>query len=202
MVSAGKSLLGGIILGIVIVIALETLIALAFLSSQGVKNPFSFVKSVLGSIPQLSSINLTAIKEINLTSLKNLKNLVNLTKSSQQEAYVNITNISVVAKTNVSESQQNTSMLGLLTYKQVSKGFSVQAGSVVNYTFSLPDYIKLPMSVSSIKAFPSGFEVAYVIPKLPYSIEPGGQANFTVIIKVPDASYTGQLQINVSVSAS
>ncbi|MGC9157079.1 MAG: hypothetical protein ACP5GD_02770 [Candidatus Micrarchaeia archaeon] len=195
MASAGKALLGGIILGIIIVIALETLVALAFLSSQGVKNPFQFVKSVLSSIPQLSSLNLSAIKGINITSLKNL---ANITKQTSQKSYINVSEVVIVARLNVNESKKNASMLGLLTYKQAGNGFVSRTGSVSNYTFSIPDDTQFPMNIISVEAATPGFEVAYVFPKLPHEISPGGIGNFTAIIKMPSTGYSGNLLLNVS----
>ncbi len=199
MASAGKALLGGVILGIVLVIALETIIALAFLSIHGVKNPFQFVESVISSIPQLSSINLSVIKGLNLSSLKNV---ANVSSYLHQRSYVNVSSVVVVAKVNVNVSQHNSSESGSIIYKQSNNGFDVQAGSVVNYTFSFTDFTQFPMKVSSVEASTPGFDVLYVFPKLPYSIDPKESANFTAIIKTPDSSYSGPLQINASVSTS
>ena len=203
MASAAKALLGGIILGIIIVIAVETLVAVAFLSSQGVKNPFGFAGAVLSHVQELSKLNLSAIKSINITGIKSLANITKIAQSNatKSQAYVNVSNVSISGVLKVNTTQQNASVLGELTYEKSEKGFSRQAGSVANYTITIPDYTKFDMQINNISSGTQNFEVLYIIPKLPQTILPGSSSNFTLIVKLPDSAYAGRLRINFSASA-
>ncbi|MGC8676211.1 MAG: hypothetical protein ACP5T3_01695 [Candidatus Micrarchaeia archaeon] len=203
MASAGKALLGGIILGILVALALETLVALAFLSSQGVKNPFQFVGSLIKSLPTLSSINMSALsslKGINIGSLKNLSSI--MPAQQKQKDVVNVTSVYLYGVINVSTYTTDGTMRGSLDYNKTTPGFIGYSNSTSNYTVSIPDYSQFAMNVTQISVNTKGFEMLYLIPKLPRAIRPGSSENFTVILKLPSGAYSGPLQIGFSGSIS
>jgi hypothetical protein len=129
-------------------------VAVAFLSSQGVKNPFGFAGAVLSHVQELAKLNLSAIKSINITGIKSLANITKITQSNatESQAYVNVSNVSISGVLKVNTTQQNASVLGELTYEKSEKGFSRQAGSVANYTITIPDYTKFGMQINNISS--------------------------------------------------
>jgi len=182
MAFAGKTFLAGILLGIIIIVIVETLVALAFLSSEGVKNPFQFTGALLRALPSLSSLNISKPGAYN-------------TSKASTIGEINVSRITVYGVTYVhATGLTNGNVTGELKYTRTLPGFSTSSYNTFNYSLSIPNYSQFNMTLLNITT-DNGFSIESVSPKLPYSLAPNSTVKLVALIKAPK-SYTGILQIN------
>jgi len=85
---------------------------------------------------------------------------------------------------------------GALFYNTVVPGFSAAPNTSENYSIMLPNYSSLQMLVYTVGAATRNFTVAVTDPQVPSFIGPNSSKNFTLAIRLPNGAYAGELNIS------
>lgn len=107
-------------------------------------------------------------------------------------SYVNVSGTINVSSVNLTSQGK---LSGTLSYKATGKGFVAGLGNTQNYTVTIPNYSPFVMRVNTLSTQTQNFSTLTIRPNPPSTIGPNGSGNFTIRIKVPSRSYSGQLLI-------
>lgn len=185
-----KSILVGMLLGIIIVIGVESAIIALLLRNYSV-SPSNALSSLLGSTKAPSTpsaLNPTAHSNSITHSAAPLRTYVrNLDLSG---------NITVRGANLTNEGELH----GTLFYNTTLSGFDAASNTTENLTVVIPNYSSLQMLVYTINTGTRNFTIVHVSPQVPAFIKPNSSETFTLAIKLPNGAYSGAL--NVSFNAT
>lgn len=179
-----KSILIGMLLGVILVIALESAVMALLLKNYKI-SPSNVISSLFGSNIPIS---------MNASSIQSLFNST-LHPASPR---VSVSRVAVFGNINVKGANLTNKgdLSGTLYYNTVITGFNAATNTSKNCTIVIPNYSSLQMLVYAISAGTRNFTVATESPQVPSFIEPNGSKNFTLAIRLPNGAYAGALNID------
>lgn len=191
-----RSGLIGMLIGMVLIICIETAIAVLVLSGIGVPNPLGFIGTAVTNLPALTSPN--GLQKLLNSSL--ITTQLGASSNSTAHAKVSVSGVYVSGVIGVSGTNltSNGKLNGTLSYRANAEGFTSNAGGIEHYNVTVPNYSQFVMHVNALGTQTANFSTLSVNPALPAAIGPGSNDTFTLEIRLPNKPYSGRMDIYFS----
>ncbi len=188
-----KSAFIGMLVGMLLIIGIETAIAVLVLSGIGVPNPLGFIGQAVTNLPALTSPN--GLQKLLNTSLGSA--FSNLAANSIAQQRVEVSGVYVRGVIGVSGTNltSNGELNGTLSYRANASGFASGAGSIQYYNITVPNYSQFVMHLNTLGTQTANFSTLSVNPVLPAAIAPDSNGTFVMKIRLPPKAYSGGMDV-------
>ena len=191
-----RSGLIGMLIGMVLIICVETAIAVLVLSGIGVPNPLGFIGAAVTNLPALTSPN--GLQRLLNSSLITTQSGTSSNGTAHAKVSVSGVYVSGVIGVSGTNLTSNGKLNGTLSYRANASGFTSNAGVIERYNVTIPNYSQFVMHVNALGTRTANFSTLSVSPALPAAIGPGSNDTFTLEIRLPNRPYSGRMDIYFS----